>query len=323
MGIHWRVIGPPLLLTAAAAAAGLIRGIAADELVLGLPAIFLLLAGAVALANPEIVRAARTWSGNSPLRILALAQILLLPYLLYTGLLHRFSLGGFLRILLYVNLPVLISLRSSPGSIPGWRDGVAVLLIWLPLDFRVLDPVWSWPAGQSGYYLYAPMGVCLAALVFVVIRRLEAVGYTFSIRGRDLGAGALCFLVFAPVAISIGLGTGFLSPARELPPVLPSLGKVVGIFLLTGVPEELLFRGLIQNLLQRWISQRWLSLLVSAAIFGAAHLNNGPSPDWRYFLLATLAGVAYGTAYRRGITLMAPALTHTLVDSVWALFFRG
>ena len=83
----------------------------------------------------------------------------------------------------------------------------------------------------------------------------------------------------------------------------------------------MLFRGIIQNLLEKEIGRPGLALGVAAVIFGAAHLNNGPHPDWRYFLLATLAGVVYGRAYARTRNLMAPALVHTLVDVAWRGFF--
>ena len=63
-------------------------------------------------------------------------------------------------------------------------------------------------------------------------------------------------------------------------------------------------------------------MAVASVIFGLAHLNNGPHPDIRYFLLATLAGGTYGLVYRRTGTLLAPALTHTLVDA-WVVFFHG
>jgi len=61
---------------------------------------------------------------------------------------------------------------------------------------------------------------------------------------------------------------------------------------------------------------------VTALIFGASHLNNGPSPDWRYFLLATIAGIFYGRAYLQSGGLMAAVCVHTLVDVVWGAFFR-
>jgi membrane protease YdiL (CAAX protease family) len=61
---------------------------------------------------------------------------------------------------------------------------------------------------------------------------------------------------------------------------------------------------------------------VAALVFGAAHLDNGGFPNLRYALLATLAGVFYGRAFRQGGSLMPAALVHTLVDSVWVALFR-
>ena len=53
-------------------------------------------------------------------------------------------------------------------------------------------------------------------------------------------------------------------------------------------------------------------------LYGLAHF-----PDWRYILLATPAGAAYGLAYLQTRNLAAPILTHFLVDAVWRLFFSA
>ena len=138
----------------------------------------------------------------------------------------------------------------------------------------------------------------------------------------DVRVAAGYFAVFVPVAIALGVVTGFIQPAERFASPGALLLMALGIFVFIAVPEELLFRGIIQNLLEKEIGRPGLALGVAAVIFGAAHLNNGPSPDWRYFLLATLAGVVYGRAYARTRNLMAPALVHTLVDVAWRGFFR-
>ena len=93
------------------------------------------------------------------------------------------------------------------------------------------------------------------------------------------------------------------------------------IFLFTGVPEETLFRGFLQGVLARGTGRALVALAAVSLLFGAAHLDNGPSPDWRYAVLATLAGVAYGSVYLKTRRIIAPALTHTLVDATWKLLF--
>ena len=53
------------------------------------------------------------------------------------------------------------------------------------------------------------------------------------------------------------------------------------------------------------MTSRLVTLLVAAVIFGLAHLNNGGFPNWRYASLATLAGLAYGSAWRKTRSIFA------------------
>ena len=39
--------------------------------------------------------------------------------------------------------------------------------------------------------------------------------------------------------------------------------------------------------------------------------------------LASLAGLAYGWVYMKTRRILAPAVTHALVDVTWVFFFRG
>jgi membrane protease YdiL (CAAX protease family) len=64
-------------------------------------------------------------------------------------------------------------------------------------------------------------------------------------------------------------------------------------------------------------------LFVAAVIFGAAHLDNGPQalPNWRYMILATIAGFAYGKVFQKSSTVISSALFHMLVDWTKHFFF--
>jgi membrane protease YdiL (CAAX protease family) len=91
----------------------------------------------------------------------------------------------------------------------------------------------------------------------------------------------------------------------------------------TALPEEILFRSLIQN----WLMQRYgfttRMLLVSGFIFGCAHLDNGPQPlpNWRYMILATIAGIAYGKAFQKSSSVFSSVTCHALVDATKHVFF--
>jgi membrane protease YdiL (CAAX protease family) len=140
----------------------------------------------------------------------------------------------------------------------------------------------------------------------------------------DIRLALIAFAVLAPVLIAAGIPIGFIPP-----PHLPSApagrmtAAVAIVFAGTALPEEILFRALIQNLMmQRW-GGGFRTLLAASVIFGAAHLDNGPQavPNWRYMILATIAGVAYGRVFQKSSTILSPALLHTLVDWTKHFFF--
>jgi len=62
--------------------------------------------------------------------------------------------------------------------------------------------------------------------------------------------------------------------------------------------------------------------VLAAVLFGLAHFNKGASFNWRYVVLATIAGIFYGRAWRARRQVLASSITHTAVDVVWSLWFR-
>lgn len=68
-------------------------------------------------------------------------------------------------------------------------------------------------------------------------------------------------------------------------------------------------------------------VLAASLIFGAAHLDNAtqgyPVPNLAYMLMATLAGIAYGWAWRKSGKITTAAITHTLVNWLWGVILDG
>lgn len=89
-----------------------------------------------------------------------------------------------------------------------------------------------------------------------------------------------------------------------------SLPQFALIAILAGVGEELLFRGVLQPLFQRWTTPV-VGLLLASLIFGAAH-----ALSQTYFLLATLIGVYFGWLLFHFHDLFAPIIAHSLYDFV-------
>jgi membrane protease YdiL (CAAX protease family) len=93
-------------------------------------------------------------------------------------------------------------------------------------------------------------------------------------------------------------------------------------FFLIAVPEEIFFRGWMQNLLERRMG-RTASLLITSVVFGLAHFNKRTAfLNWRYVLLAAIAGIFYGRAWRAQRRVGASAITHATVDTLWGVLLR-
>ncbi len=211
----------------------------------------------------------------------------------------------------YLFVPVAIVL--SAGGTPVCAL-LAAAVLWLPLEFRLLPPILL-PTPAGAYDASHLVGLVNGLCLFLATRPLGAIGFTFLLDGTDVKRAVAAFALFAVVALPIGLGTGFLTWHPNARPAT-ILGLPWLILLGTAIPEEFLFRGVVQNACTR-IAGPARGLAITSVVFGLAHL-----PDWRYAMLATLAGVAYGWVYARSGKITASAITHTLVDWVWVVLLR-
>jgi hypothetical protein len=99
-------------------------------------------------------------------------------------------------------------------------------------------------------------------------------------------------------------------------------------FFFVALPEELFFRGLLQNLIEQRLARAgsrhsgtW-AMAIAAPVFGLSHFNKPGPFNWRYVLLASIAGVFYGRAWRDRRRLLCSGITHASVDVVWSVWFR-
>ena len=224
----------------------------------------------------------------------------------------------------YCVLPVVLvvllwyAYEVDPEQRGNWRDLVVLAVLALVVEFRVLEGAWPQHVRSLNRLLLFDTGL----YGFLVIRRLNGVGFDLWPRLRDFKVGLRELTFYAPIAIPLGLALGFLHAHRTV----PSLGKLVlsffSIFAFVALLEETYFRGWVQNLLERRIGRTW-ALLTTAMLFGLSHFNKGATHfNWRYVLLATFAGIFYGRAWRAERRLFASGLTHALVDTIWLLWFR-
>ena len=270
------------------------------------------------------------------LRIL-LPAVFSLAYL-SVSLTHGMFSWKWLRV--YAALPVIIALlldraaKADPEQRGNWQDVVILLGLGLAVDLRWLEGLW--PSGLAG--LGKLLLVDAALYGFVAIRKLDGTGFDFHLRWSDWKTGLRELVFFAPIVILLGLKLGFVHPhTNALRPSM--LIKWVYILVFIAVPEELFFRAWVQNLLEKrfrfWFAAetsrsenqrshraRIAALLITSAVFGLSHFNKRSTHfNWRYVILATIAGIFYGRAWRQDRRLPTSAITHASVDTIWTIWF--
>jgi membrane protease YdiL (CAAX protease family) len=247
--------------------------------------------------------------------------VLCVPYVLVS------CAGGVFRwgwLAVYALLPVAVAglmleaRRVDPEQLGTWRDFLVLGVLGLAVDLRWLER--AWPAHLTAFNKILLLDVGIYGLL--VLRELDGVGFDLRLRLRDLGVGFREYAFYAPIAVLLGLGLGFLHFHARWPSAAHAVGAFAFTFLLIAIPEELFFRGWLQNLLERRLG-RTPALLMTAVLFGLAHFNKRAVHfNWRYVVMAALAGIFYGRAWRQERRVGASALTHALVDTTWSLWLR-
>ena len=267
------------------------------------------------LAAPSVLSRTQQMLGGGSFVVGLVPLVAVVIYSSAVGGNWKTLLGG----VLYVVAPFLL-LTSVSGRAPGqWEDYAAIVILWLPLWLQWLYRVFPYPP-QLTHVLSVLLALSAGIAGFILLRRLDGVGYALEWRRGFAWNFAFHFLLFIAIAAPLGMRLHFLlwSPSiRRLQPLV-----IIGIFFFTAWPEELLFRGLLQNLLSRTLDNEWAALMVTAIIFGFSHILHAPVPNWKYVLLAAIAGFFYGRAWMKTRSLVPGVLMHALVDISWHVLFR-
>ncbi len=246
------------------------------------------------------------------------AAALAVPYFVFAAGTADFTWRAALVV---VGLPVLLATFLEFPKLPlkmTWHDVAALAVIVAAYFLRWLRIAWPLPTLGLFPKLFL---ADIALYCFLVIRRPEGSSYSLVPAKSALRIGLREWLLYFPIALALGEITHFI----HFHPVVPQLGTVLAsvilTFLIVALPEELFFRAILQNLLETRLG-RTGALLAASVLFGLSHFNHGAAFNWRYVLLASIAGIFYGRAWRAERQIFASIVTHTAVDVVWSLWFR-
>lgn len=201
--------------------------------------------------------------------------------------------------MLLSGIAALLALALALHFVPGFNNPVIVEAFRVSEDAAPFTQYANFDKGAAGLLL----------LVFFCQRVTDWNGWRRLAAPTFIAAAAT-----AAAVIIVALANGYVRPDPKLPAFTLAFLSVNLLF--TCVAEEAFFRGLLQERLVRRLAAqphyRWVPVVASSALFGAAHFAGGPA----LVLLATIGGVGYSLVYAATRRIEAAVLTHFAVNAV-------
>jgi hypothetical protein len=121
------------------------------------------------------------------------------------------------------------------------------------------------------------------------------------------------------IVMALALALGYVRWDPKLP--VWTLLWVWSMVFLTAMPEEALFRGVVQSAIEGWSGSRRYAtpaaIVAAGVLFGVAHAAGGPS----YVLLASAAGIGYGWIYATTRSIAWAIAAHAGLNTIHFLLF--
>lgn len=288
------------------------------------PAIFL--AVILAFLLPPVPALVKRKLRSRPALLFAVPAVLSAAFCLVAWRAGAWNWPLTLLLVAYTFIPTIcIFLQGMDAGAASWLDLAVILLLWLPIELNAGARLIPRHAQGLLHTMAYGVALTLALVLLLAYRGMKGTKFNLPTRVMDFIDPVIAYVLVAPILIGLGLALSFL-PWWHVPANLSAVrvAKMFTlIFVATALPEEILFRSLIQNWLMQKFGSTTAVLILASVIFGCAHLNNGPQPlpNWRYMILATIAGYAYGRVFQRASSAMASMFLHALVDVTKHVFF--
>jgi len=245
--------------------------------------------------------------------------LIYLFYAIGTGTVSFIRLG---EMAAFLFLPLALLSNAGNAAAGTWQDFLVVAGVWAAVKFGPSHSLWPYPGGRLAYILAILVAVNLAIAGFLILRRVKGVGYSIGWGSGWTFSILASLLMLACIAIPLGVKLRFIAFDLHVHQWKDLPALAIGILFFTAWPEEFLFRGLLQNLLARASKNDFAGWWTASLLFGFSHITNGGFPNWRYVILASIAGFFYGWTWRRTGSIFASALVHAAVDVLWHFLFR-
>lgn len=247
----------------------------------------------------------------------------LLPYCIFSV-----SAGTFGRNAFYI-LAVLTGVFAFWYALLPRRaayDTGFLVIAAAPIVLRVFQRIYISPDGTRVDILGHLMWIRLGIAALLILREWNPGAFGFWPRRAEWREGVLWYFIFVVPVVALAVGIHDVhyellsGPWWRVAGI--GAGTFFGILWVVALGEELFFRGVIERaILDNWRSTA-AAVIISAVLFGCAHLGFRHFPNWRRTATATLLGIGLGIVYARTGSVRAPMVTHAFVVTTWRLFFK-
>lgn len=233
-----------------------------------------------------------------PIAIIALSLFASSAYLATRSKAGRFQKMAF------STFTALIALALAMHKVPGFNNPAILSNIQLSAEAPPFTQYANFDKGVVGLILLA-----------FFCKRTTKVSDLLEILKRVSPIAVITITCVIATALAIG----FVRPEFKLSWATPVF--LATNLLFTVVAEESFFRGFLQNhmatSLQRFRFGAHISVVISAVLFGIAHIGGGAS----YFFIAMIGGFGYAYAFFVSRRIEAPILIHFALNAVHFIGF--
>jgi membrane protease YdiL (CAAX protease family) len=245
------------------------------------------------------------------------------PWLLYSIATGHFALAP-LMVLTAIAAGVscwYLVWPPSPLSDLVFLGALAAIILSKVFDVLYPSPIPKVPISYLGHIMLIRTG----AMAVLLVRGNVPASFRFLPNRREWLIGLAYFGMLLPAAGAAygALGLYELRPHPQNPAI--AVGTFFGILWVVALSEEFFFRGLLLNWLTGWTRNFPSALVITSILFGSVHLGfrfHGNYPNWRFAIVAGIAGIFYGLAARKARSIQASMVTHALTVTLWRVLFR-
>lgn len=185
-------------------------------------------------------------------------------------------------------------------------------LVWVQILYLFLIPI------MLLYYKIIPSNGRILVLVIVTIL-IYGIARFEKWNRIDFGIRDNWKEYFLPYFIFTVIGAGLLFLVEELEIGVPMLNWWTNLrFLLLFIPlsvlQEVVFRGVLMNMLRRVFTSKWFIIILNAAVFSLMHIIYLNA--WFTLSLTFIAGLGFAFMYYKYPNLVLISISHTILNFI-------